>query len=96
MNSYNIHRLLISAVTVSTKFFSDFFYSNARYARVGGIPLQEINKLEIQFMLLCDFKLSIPIEQLQRYADLLYTFWNTNNEECVNNIALDNTNNSNA
>lgn len=96
MNSYNIHRLLISAVTVSTKFFSDFFYSNARYARVGGIPLQEMNKLEIQFMLLCDFKLSIPIEELQRYADLLYTFWNTNNEECVNNIALDNTNNSNA
>lgn len=95
MNSYNIHRLLISAVTVSTKFFSDFFYSNARYARVGGIPLQEMNKLEIQFMLLFDFKLSIPIEELQRYADLLYTFWNTNNEECVNNINLDDINDSN-
>lgn len=81
MDSYNIHRLLISAVTVSTKFFSDFFYSNARYARVGGIPLQEMNKLELQFMVLCDFKLLIPIEELQRYADLLYNFWNTNNNE---------------
>ena len=95
MNSYNIHRLLISAVTVSTKFFSDFFYSNSRYARVGGIPLQEMNKLEIQFLLLCDFKLSIPIDELQRYADLLYTFWNTNNKAKVNNIDLDNSSESN-
>ena len=78
MDSYNIHRLLISAVAVSTKFFSDFFYSNARYARVGGIPLHEMNKLEIQFMILCDFKLLIPVDELQRYADLLYTFWTTN------------------
>lgn len=81
MDSFNIHRLLISAVAVSTKFFSDYFYSNARYARVGGIPLQEMNKLEIQFMVLCDFKLLIPVEELQRYADLLYTFWITHNEE---------------
>lgn len=81
MDSYNIHRLLISAVAVSTKFFSDYFYSNARYARVGGISLQEMNKLEIQFMVLCDFKLLIPVEELQRYADLLYTFWTTHNEQ---------------
>ena len=46
MDSYNIHRLIISAVTVSTKFFSDFFYSNSRYARVGGISLKELNHLE--------------------------------------------------
>ncbi|GAV48042.1 hypothetical protein ZYGR_0I03390 [Zygosaccharomyces rouxii] len=35
MDSHNIHRLIIAGTTVSTKFFSDFFYSNSRYARVG-------------------------------------------------------------
>lgn len=76
MDSHNIHRLLIAGVTVSTKFFSDFFYSNSRYARVGGISLQELNHLELQFLVLCDFELLISVNELQRYADLLYKFWN--------------------
>lgn len=75
MDSHNIHRLLIAGVTVSTKFFSDFFYSNSRYARVGGISLQELNHLELQFLVLCDFELLISVNELQRYADLLYKFW---------------------
>ncbi|AQZ10240.1 PCL6 (YER059W) and PCL7 (YIL050W) [Zygosaccharomyces parabailii] len=76
MDSHNIHRLIIAGTTVSTKFFSDFFYSNSRYARVGGISLQELNHLELQFLVLCDFKLLISVNELQRYADLLYRFWN--------------------
>lgn len=76
MDSYNIHRLIIAGVTVATKFFSDFFYSNARYAKVGGITLQELNHLELQFLILCDFKLLISVNELQRYADLVYRFWN--------------------
>lgn len=75
MDSHNIHRLLIAGVTVGTKFFSDFFYSNSRYARVGGISLQELNHLELQFLVLCDFELLISVSELQRYADLLYKFW---------------------
>lgn len=76
MDSHNIHRLIIAGTTVSTKFFSDFFYSNSRYARVGGISLQELNYLELQFLILCDFELLISVNELQRYADLLYRFWN--------------------
>ncbi|GAV53055.1 hypothetical protein ZYGR_0AI03370 [Zygosaccharomyces rouxii] len=76
MDSHNIHRLIIAGTTVSTKFFSDFFYSNSRYARVGGISLQELNYLELQFLVLCDFELLISVNELQRYADLLYRFWN--------------------
>ncbi|CAI4060244.1 Pcl6p SKDI_05G1360 [Saccharomyces kudriavzevii IFO 1802] len=76
MDSHNIHRLIIAGITVSTKFLSDFFYSNSRYSRVGGISLQELNHLELQFLVLCDFELLISVNELQRYADLLYRFWN--------------------
>ncbi|CCE62265.1 hypothetical protein TPHA_0C01090 [Tetrapisispora phaffii CBS 4417] len=86
MDSFNIHRLIITAVTVSTKFFSDLFYSNSRYARVGGISLQELNHLELQFLILCDFQLMISVEELQRYAGLLTKFW------CNNNTGNDNNN----
>ncbi|KAF3990793.1 hypothetical protein FT663_00660 [Candidozyma haemuli var. vulneris] len=75
MDSYNIHRLIISGITVSSKFFSDIFYKNLRYAKVGGLPLEELNYLELQFLLLLDFKLMISVEDLQNYGDLLLKFW---------------------
>lgn len=75
MDLFNIHRLLILGITVSSKFFSDVFYKNSRYAKVGGLSLEELNYLELQFMLLLDFKLMISVEDLQNYGDLLLRFW---------------------
>lgn len=75
MDSYNIHRLIISGITVSSKFFSDIFYKNLRYAKVGGLPLEELNYLELQFLLLLDFKLMISVQEIQTYGDLLLKFW---------------------
>jgi hypothetical protein len=34
VDSFNIHRLVISGVTCASKFFSDVFYTNSRYAKV--------------------------------------------------------------
>ena len=36
VDSYNIHRLVIAGVTCASKFFSDVFYTNSRYAKVRG------------------------------------------------------------
>lgn len=92
IDSYNIHRLVIAGVTVASKFFSDVFYTNSRYAKVsqcssqsetpsdltygyyfqvGGLPLPELNQLELQFLLLNDFALVVPPEELSRYATQL-------------------------
>ena len=37
VDSYNIHRLVIAGVTCASKFFSDVFYTNSRYAKVNQI-----------------------------------------------------------
>lgn len=37
IDSYNVHRLVIAGVTVASKFFSDVFYTNSRYAKVGYV-----------------------------------------------------------
>lgn len=34
IDSFNIHRLVISGVTVASKLFSDTFFTNTRYAKV--------------------------------------------------------------
>lgn len=74
IDSYNVHRLVIAGVTVASKFFSDVFYTNSRYAKVGGLPVHELNQLELQFLLLNDFSLVIPLEEMQRYADQLLVY----------------------
>lgn len=74
LDSYNIHRLVIAGVTVASKFFSDIFYKNSRYAKVGGLPAEELNHLELQFLLLTDFNLMVSVEELHFYADFLLNF----------------------
>ncbi|KAK1753377.1 cyclin-domain-containing protein [Echria macrotheca] len=75
VDSFNIHRLIIAAVTCASKFFSDVFYTNSRYAKVGGLPLAELNHLELQFLLLNDFRLAVAVEDLEAYATMLVEFY---------------------
>jgi len=75
VDSFNIHRLVIAGVTCASKFFSDVFYTNSRYAKVGGLPLIELNHLELQFLLLNDFRLSVPVEELEAYGSMLVEFY---------------------
>ncbi|KIW03348.1 hypothetical protein, variant [Verruconis gallopava] len=75
VDSYNIHRLVIAGVTCASKFFSDIFYTNSRYAKVGGLPLPELNHLELQFLLLNDFRLAVPLEEMEAYGTMLVEFY---------------------
>ncbi|KAL8826445.1 MAG: hypothetical protein Q9170_007399 [Blastenia crenularia] len=75
VDSFNIHRLVIAGVTCASKFFSDVFYTNSRYAKVGGLPLLELNHLELQFLLLNEFRLSVPVEELEAYGTMLVEFY---------------------
>ncbi|KAK4095848.1 hypothetical protein N658DRAFT_562821 [Parathielavia hyrcaniae] len=75
VDSFNIHRLIIAGVTCASKFFSDVFYTNSRYAKAGGLPLPELNHLELQFLLLNDFRLAVPVEDLEAYATMLVEFY---------------------
>lgn len=38
---------------------------------MGGIPLQELNQLELEFLFLIHFQLYIPFKDLQDYANQL-------------------------
>ncbi|KAG0226053.1 hypothetical protein BGW42_003942 [Actinomortierella wolfii] len=74
INSFNIHRLLITSILVASKFSSDVFYPNARYARVGGLPLSELNQLELEFLFLSQFELNATETELQAYGNKLLMY----------------------
>lgn len=49
--------------------------SIANSPQVGGLPLVELNHLELQFLLLNDFRLSVPVEELEAYGTMLVEFY---------------------
>ncbi|KAJ7573015.1 hypothetical protein C8J56DRAFT_805566 [Mycena floridula] len=75
INTLNIHRLVIAGVVVASKGLSDVFYISDRSSLlVGSIPRSEIDRLEVEFPLLNDFRLVIPKNEMQRYAEQLIAF----------------------
>lgn len=47
VNSLNVHRLLLTSILTTAKFFDDAHYNNAYFSYVGGVPLRELNALEV-------------------------------------------------
>eukprot|EP00662_Eupelagonemidae_sp_cell21_P004970 gene4970-53899_t len=46
----NVHRLLLAALLLATKWATDRPYSMSVYARVGGVRRDELATLETQFI----------------------------------------------
>ncbi|KAL6652298.1 hypothetical protein ACP70R_011223 [Stipagrostis hirtigluma subsp. patula] len=71
VDSYSVHRLLITAVLAAVKFMDDVCYNNAYFARVGGISLPEMNYLEVDFLFGVGFDLNVSPETFGHYCSVL-------------------------
>lgn len=49
--------------------------SETKVRQVGGLPLVELNHLELQFLLLNDFRLAVPLEEMEAYGTMLVEFY---------------------
>uniref|UniRef100_A0A7N0VLG0 Cyclin n=1 Tax=Kalanchoe fedtschenkoi TaxID=63787 RepID=A0A7N0VLG0_KALFE len=68
LGSLNVHRLLIASVLVAAKFVDNGGLSNAYYAKVGGVGLHEMNKMEMKLLFDLDFRLYVTPEAFNRYC----------------------------
>ncbi|KAJ8438509.1 hypothetical protein Cgig2_008996 [Carnegiea gigantea] len=71
INSYNVHRLLITSVMVAAKFMDDLYYNNAYYAKIGGISIAEMNFLEVDFLFGLGFHLNVTPNTFHSYCSSL-------------------------
>ncbi|CAK9167096.1 unnamed protein product [Ilex paraguariensis] len=71
INSFNVHRLLITSVMVAAKFMDDMYYNNAFYAKVGGISTTEMNFLEVDFLFGLGFHLNVTPNSFHTYCSYL-------------------------
>ncbi|CAN6236982.1 unnamed protein product [Urochloa humidicola] len=71
VDSYSVHRLLITAVMVAAKFMDDKHYNNAYFARVGGVEVAEMNGLELELLFALRFRLNVTPDTFARYCAAL-------------------------
>ena len=67
INTLTVHRFLITAATVAAKGLSDSFWNNSTYARVGGVRVNELKMLELEFLYRLDWKIVPNPEVLSAY-----------------------------
>lgn len=66
LNEYNVHRLICTSVVLSAKWLDDVSYSNAHYAKVGGIQsAAEMSKLEEHMLRALDYRVFITKENFE-------------------------------
>lgn len=66
LNDFNVHRLICTAVVLAAKWLDDVSYSNAHYAKVGGIQnAVEMGRLEEHMLRALDYRLFISKESYE-------------------------------
>ena len=71
---YNIHRILFASIITSIKYNEDSFYDNKYYAQIAGIKIEELNMIEEEFVLMCDFQFYISDDIFENYNKYLTSF----------------------
>ena len=84
----NIHKLLLTACLLSIKFNEDINISTKFYAEIAGIPVYDLNNLELYLCVKLKFSLFVDYDIYQKYFDYFCKFANTENnhneEEKIN------------
>jgi len=70
-NSKNIHRAYLVSLLLAAKFFHDQPYNNGAFASVGGVSLQELNTMELNFLAMVDYRVSVTQWEFNMYANLV-------------------------
>lgn len=69
-----VHRLCLATIRVASKTLEDNKWPQERIAKVGGIALHELTKIEVSLCFLLDFNLLVQAEEMQsRMWQLQYT-----------------------
>lgn len=71
LSQFNIHRILFAAILIAVKYNEDKIFNNGYYAEIAGVPLEELNVMESDFLGLIGFNLYIDKELFENYYSYL-------------------------
>ena len=84
LSYYIIHKLILGAMILAIKYNEDVFCSLKFYAKLGGITLNELRNLEVNFISLINFNLFVSDELFSKYNDYLLSSDSDDDDESDN------------
>jgi hypothetical protein len=61
----SVHKIMAACAIISAKFVDDRFFSNNYYAECAGVPLQEMNLLELSLLKMLNFRVFVGEEEFK-------------------------------
>lgn len=72
ITSLNVHKLLLTAIMLASKFNDDAYCSNSYFAEVGCVSLDELNQMEQTFLSCICFSLFVSENLFIQYSSGLH------------------------
>jgi hypothetical protein len=71
VDSVSCHRLFLAGTILAVKYHDDVHHLNTHFAKVGGLDLKELNKLEATFLSMLRWRLHVEVKEFCFYRELL-------------------------
>jgi hypothetical protein len=68
----NIHRLFFVSLVIAIKYNEDLHYNNAVYAQIGGVKLNALSEMELNFLKKIEYKLFVDDKLFKTYIDRMW------------------------
>lgn len=73
LSEFNVHRVILALIRCLTKKLEDVYQKQKAFSTVGGVSQKELFKIEVSFLYLCNFKLIVGRQSLDRYLKEQFT-----------------------
>ena len=67
LTPYNVHRILFVSILLAIKYNEDICFAFDFYAKIAGIPISDLKKMERDFVYLIKFKFYIDKDEFEIY-----------------------------
>ena len=62
-----VHKLFLCSLLTASKFTTDMYYNNLTWANIGGIRLEELNVLELEYLFALGFSIVVTKDEFNMY-----------------------------
>ena len=80
------YRLILTSVTIAHKYYDDIYYNNRVIAELGGISVQELNQLEVEFLSKINFNIHVEGEEYDVYRQAVNQFFEASTSQQIQTI----------
>lgn len=72
IKTIGIFELFVTALMLSSKYLNDRNASNSAWAKISGIPLETLNKMEMKLLSFIEYKLHVEVDLFDRWIKFLF------------------------